>query len=192
MTSLRLSLLALCAALVFSLPAQAQEYESQKTSMKEKADIVQTAMANKNFSTLVTALKAADLVKALKGEGPFTVFAPTNQAFAELPEGTLEDLLKPENKAQLQSILQYHVVSGLVKAKDVTGLEEAKTLQGAKLGIKTSDDEVMLEGKNVATITKTDLMASNGVIHVIDAVLMPPSQTAQMEEDEEREMGERQ
>ena len=182
MTSLRLSLLALCAALVFSLPAQAQEYESQKTSMKEKADIVQTAMANKNFSTLVTALKAADLVKALKGEGPFTVFAPTNQAFAELPEGTLEDLLKPENKAQLQSILQYHVVSGLVKAKDVTGLEEAKTLQGAKLGIKT-DDAVMLEGKNVATVTKTDLMASNGVIHVIDAVLMPPEQTATMEEE---------
>jgi len=191
MTSLRLSLLALVLGLVFTLPAQAQ-YEDKKTSMKKQADIVQTAMANKNFSTLVSALKAADLVKALKGEGPFTVFAPTNQAFAELPDGTLDDLLKPENKAKLQSILQYHVVSGLVKAEDVTGLKEAKTLQGAKLGIRTSDDNVMLEGKNVATITKTDIMASNGVIHVVDAVLMPPARTAQMDEDEERDLGERQ
>jgi uncharacterized surface protein with fasciclin (FAS1) repeats len=188
MTSLRLSLLALVLALVFTLPAQAQ-YEDKKSSMKEAADIVETAMANKNFSTLVTALKAADLVEALQGEGPFTVFAPTNQAFAELPEGTLENLLKSENKAKLQAILKYHVVSGKVTAKDVIKLEEAKTLQGAKVGIQTEDGTVMLEGKTVASVTKTDIMASNGVIHVIDAVLMPPAQTAQMDEDEDR-MGE--
>ena len=188
MTSLRLSLLALVLALVFTLPAQAQ-YEDKKSSMKEAADIVETAMANKNFSTLVTALKAADLVEALQGEGPFTVFAPTNQAFAELPEGTLENLLKSENKAKLQAILKYHVVSGKVTAKDVIKLEEAKTLQGAKVGIQTEDGTVMLEGKTVASVTKTDIMASNGVIHVIDSVLMPPAQTAQMDEDEDR-MGE--
>ena len=190
MTSLRLSLLALCVALVFSLPAQAQEYESKKASMTD-ADIVETAMANKNFSTLVSALKAADLVEALQGEGPFTVFAPTNQAFAELPEGTLENLLKSENKAKLQAILKYHVVSGKVTAKDVIKLEEAKTLPGAKVGIQTEDGTVMLQGKTVASVTKTDIMASNGVIHVIDSVLMPPAQTAQMDEDEDR-MGEEQ
>jgi uncharacterized surface protein with fasciclin (FAS1) repeats len=190
MTSLRLSLLALCVALVFSLPAQAQEYESKKASMTD-ADIVETAMANKNFSTLVSALKAADLVEALQGEGPFTVFAPTNQAFAELPDGTLDTLLKPENKAKLQAILKYHVVSGKVTAKDVIKLEEAKTLQGAKVGIQMEDGTVMLQGKTVASVTKTDIMASNGVIHVIDSVLMPPAQTAQMDEDEDR-MGEEQ
>jgi uncharacterized surface protein with fasciclin (FAS1) repeats len=190
MTSLRLSLLALCVALVFSLPAQAQEYESKKASMTD-ADIVETAMANKNFSTLVSALKAADLVEALQGEGPFTVFAPTNQAFAELPDGTLDTLLKPENKAKLQSILKYHVVSGKVTAKDVIKLDEAKTLQGAKVGIQTKDGTVMLQGKTAASVTKTDVMASNGVIHVVDAVLMPPAQTAQMDEDEDR-MGEEQ
>ena len=155
------------------------------------ADIVETAMANKNFSTLVSALKAADLVEALQGEGPFTVFAPTNQAFAELPDGTLDTLLKPENKAKLQAILKYHVVSGKVTAKDVIKLEEAKTLQGAKVGIQTEDGTVMLQGKTVASVTKTDIMASNGVIHVIDSVLMPPAQTAQMDEDEDR-MGEEQ
>ena len=190
MTSLRLSLLALCVALVFSLPAQAQEYESKKASMTD-ADIVETAMANKNFSTLVSALKAADLVEALQGEGPFTVFAPTNQAFAELPDGTLDTLLEPENKAKLQSILKYHVVSGKVTAKDVIKLDEAKTLQGAKVGIQTKDGTVMLQGKTAASVTKTDVMASNGVIHVVDAVLMPPAQTAQMDEDEDR-MGEEQ
>ena len=190
MTSLRLSLLALVLALVFTLPAEAQ-YEDKKSSMKETADIVETAMANKNFSTLVTALKAADLVEALQGEGPFTVFAPTNQAFAELPEGTLDNLLKPENKTKLQAILKYHVVSGKVTAKDVIKLEEAKTLQGAKVGIQMEDGTVMLQGKTVASVTKTDIMASNGVIHVIDSVLMPPAQTAQMDEDEDR-MGEEQ
>jgi len=161
-------------------------------AMTGDADIVQTAINAGSFNTLVTALEAADLVEALKGDGPFTVFAPTDAAFKELPDGTLDDLLKPENKAQLQSILKYHVVSGAVMAEDVVEMKEAKTLQGAKLGIKTADGSVLLEGKNVASVTKTDIAASNGVIHVVDSVLMPPAQTAKMEEDEEREMGERQ
>jgi len=191
MTHVRFSVLALCLTLALVLPAQAQDEGSMK-GMTGEADIVQTAINAGSFNTLVTALEAADLVEALKGDGPFTVFAPTDAAFKELPEGTLDDLLKPENKAQLQSILKYHVVSGAVMAEDVVEMSEAKTLQGAKLGIRTSDGSVMLEGKNVASVTKTDIAASNGVIHVVDAVLMPPAQTAKMEEDEEREMGERQ
>lgn len=190
MTPLRFSLLVLCLGLMLSIPAQAQ-YEGKQTSMK-KADIVQTAMSNENFSTLVSALKAADLVDALRGNGPFTVFAPTNQAFANLSEGTLETLLKPENKAKLQAILKYHVVSGKVTANEVTTLTEAKTLQGAKVGIQTKDGTVMLEGKTAASVTKTDIMASNGVIHAIDAVLMPPAQTAQMDEQEEKKREEQQ
>ena len=191
MTHVRFSVLALCLALALVLPAQAQDEGSMK-AMTGDADIVQTAINAGSFNTLVTALEAADLVEALKGDGPFTVFAPTDAAFKELPDGTLDDLLKPENKAQLQSILKYHVVSGAVMAEDVVEMKEAKTLQGAKLGIKTADGSVLLEGKNVASVTKTDIAASNGVIHVVDSVLMPPAQTAKMEEDEEREMGERQ
>jgi len=163
--------------LVFSafaaLPAQAQDKSKEKT-----VDIVQTAQNADNFETLVAALKAADLVEALQGEGPFTVFAPTDEAFAALPEGTLEDLLKPENKSQLQSILKYHVVQGKATASDVTGMKEAETLEGSKIGIKTKEGAVTLTGKNNASVTATDIMASNGVIHVIDAVLMPPERTA--------------
>jgi uncharacterized surface protein with fasciclin (FAS1) repeats len=183
MTHLRFSVLALCLTLALSLPALAQEKKNNE-SRKADADIVQTAMNADNFTTLVSALKAADLVEALQGEGPFTVFAPTDEAFGALPEGTLDDLLKPENKAQLQSILKYHVVSGKVKAEKVTALKEAKTLQGANIGIKTADGTVMLTGKNEATVTTTDVMASNGVIHVIDTVLMPPAQTAQMDDEQ--------
>jgi uncharacterized surface protein with fasciclin (FAS1) repeats len=166
----------LCAALaltiVVALPAQAQD-QSTSTS-KKTADIVQTAQSAGTFTTLVAALQAGDLVEALKGDGPFTVFAPTDEAFAALPEGTLDDLLKPENKAQLQAILKYHVVQGKVMAKDVTKLSEAKTLEGSMIGIQTTDGTVMLSGDNEATVTNTDVSASNGVIHVIDTVLMPP------------------
>jgi uncharacterized surface protein with fasciclin (FAS1) repeats len=190
MIHVRVSVLALCFALVLALPAQAQD-EASKKSMKADADIVQTAMNADNFNTLVTALQAADLVEALQGEGPFTVFAPTDAAFEGLPDGTLEDLLKPENKAQLQSILQYHVVPGAVMAKDVVEMNEAKTLQGAKLGIKATDDGVRLKGKNAANVASTDIEATNGVIHVIDAVLMPPARTAKMDKEKE-EMGEKQ
>jgi len=122
-----------------------------------------------NFSTLVTAIKAAGLVETLQGPGPFTVFAPTDAAFAKLPQGTLEDLLKPENKAKLAGILTYHVVPGKVMAADVKTMM-AKTVNGQELDIKVTDGAVTV---NNAKVTKTDIAAKNGVIHVIDSVLMP-------------------
>jgi uncharacterized surface protein with fasciclin (FAS1) repeats len=133
------------------------------------ADIVDTALAG-HFNTLVAAVKAAGLVDTLKGPGPFTVFAPTDEAFAKLPPGTLESLLKPENKAKLKSILTYHVIAGKVMAGDVVKLSSAKTVEGEAVSIKTMNGAVMVDN---AHITKTDIVASNGVIHVIDAVLLP-------------------
>ena len=133
-------------------------------------DIVDTAVAAGNFKTLATALQAAGLVETLKGKGPFTVFAPTDEAFAKLPAGTVEMLLKPENKHKLSSILTYHVVSGNVKAADVVKLTTAKTVNGQSLTIKVNGGKVMVDGANVV---KTDITASNGTIHVIDSVLMP-------------------
>ena len=169
---------ALIALAVFvTAPVQAQE-KDKEAAMEKKADIVQTAQNTEGFETLVTALKAADLVEALKGDGPFTVFAPTNDAFDALPNGALDNLLKPANKSELQRILKYHVVEGKVMASDVTGLDEAKTLEGSKFSIETKDGTVMLKGDNQATVTKTDIATSNGIIHVIDAVLMPPAKTA--------------
>lgn len=137
---------------------------------KPASDIVDTAVAAKDFKTLAAALKAADLVDALKGEGPFTVFAPTDRAFAKLPKGTLESLLKPENKEKLASILKYHVVSGNVTSSDVVKLTEAKTLEGTPVKIAVKEGKVMIDN---ATVTKPDIKASNGVIHVIDTVLLP-------------------
>jgi uncharacterized surface protein with fasciclin (FAS1) repeats len=134
-------------------------------------DIVDTAVGAGQFKTLATALKAADLVETLKGPGPFTVFAPTNEAFAKLPAGTVENLLKPENKAKLTAILTYHVVPGAVKAKQVTKLSEAKTVNGAMVKVSTEDGKVMI---NDATVVTPDIEASNGVIHVIDKVILPP------------------
>jgi uncharacterized surface protein with fasciclin (FAS1) repeats len=136
----------------------------------ESKDIVDTAVAAGNFKTLAAALKAADLVDTLKGDGPFTVFAPTDEAFAKLPEGTLADLLKPENKAKLIAILTYHVVPGKVMAADVVKLSKAKTVQGSEVTIKVNGDKVMVDNANV---TKTDIKCKNGVIHVIDAVILP-------------------
>ncbi len=133
-------------------------------------DIVETAVAAGNFKTLAAALKAADLVDALKGDGPFTVFAPTDEAFSKLPKGTLESLLKPENKSKLAAILKYHVVSGKVMAKDVVKLSEAKTLQGSAAKITVKDGNVSVDK---ALVTKTDIQTSNGVIHVIDSVILP-------------------
>src|SRR5579883_2507444 len=133
------------------------------------ADIVDTAVAG-HFNTLIAAVKAAGLVDALKGPGPFTVFAPTDEAFAKLPPGTVENLLKPENKAELRKILTYHVVAGRVTASDVVKLDSAKTLEGGSLTIHKGNGGVMVNG---AHVTKTDIAASNGVIHVIDAVLLP-------------------
>ncbi len=134
-------------------------------------DIVDTAVGAGQFKTLATALKAADLIETLKGPGPFTVFAPTDEAFAKLPAGTVESLLKPENKAKLTAILTYHVVPGAVKAEQVTKLDEVKTVNGEMVKVSTEDGKVMI---NDATVVTTDIPASNGVIHVIDKVILPP------------------
>jgi uncharacterized surface protein with fasciclin (FAS1) repeats len=133
-------------------------------------DIVDTAVAAGSFKTLVAAIQAAGLVETLKGKGPFTVFAPTDEAFAKLPAGTLDNLLKPENKGKLKAILTYHVVPGKVMAKDVVNLKEAKTVNGQMLTITVKDGKVMVDKANVV---KTDVAAGNGVIHVIDAVVLP-------------------
>lgn len=146
-----------------------------KSETKEK-DIVDTAASVKDFSTLVAAVKAAGLVDALKGKGPFTVFAPTNEAFAKLPKGTLEELLKPENKQKLTNILLYHVVPAKVTAEQVVKVEEAETLlkgddkKAQKVAVMVKDGKVFI---NKSQVTKTDIMTSNGVIHVIDSVLLP-------------------
>ena len=133
-------------------------------------DIVDTAVEAGSFKTLAAALKAADLIETLKGKGPFTVFAPTDEAFAKLPKGTVEELLKPENKAKLAGILTYHVVAGKVEAKDAVKLKSAKTVNGASFKISASDAGVMVDK---AKVVKTDIQCSNGVIHVIDSVIMP-------------------
>lgn len=135
-------------------------------------NIIQTAVAAGSFHTLAAALKAADLTGALEGKGPFTVFAPTDDAFKKLPPGTLEMLLKPENKEKLRAILTYHVVAGDVTAAQVMKLSSVKTLNGKNLTITTNDGAVMV---NNAKVVKADIHASNGVIHVIDTVLLPPS-----------------
>ena len=137
-----------------------------------KVDIVDTAVQAGSFKTLVAAIKAAGLVETLKGKGPFTVFAPTDNAFAQLPKGTLAMLLKPENKAKLQAILTYHVVPGNVPAADVVGLDgqSVATVNGAELAVTIEGDTVMVDD---ATVTATDITASNGIIHVIDNVLIP-------------------
>ncbi|RPI13207.1 MAG: fasciclin domain-containing protein [Lysobacterales bacterium] len=145
----------------------AHAYESKA---KAPADIVDTAVAAGSFNTLAAALKAAGLVDTLKGPGPFTVFAPTDEAFAKLPAGTVESLLEPENKAKLAGILTYHVVPGKVMAADVVKLTSAKTVNGQSVTIAVKDGKVMVDGANVV---KTDVAASNGVIHVIDAVILP-------------------
>jgi uncharacterized surface protein with fasciclin (FAS1) repeats len=134
------------------------------------ADIVDTAVAAGNFKTLVAAVQAAGLVDTLKGTGPFTVFAPTDEAFAKLPAGTVDDLLKPENKDKLVAILTYHVVPGKVMAADVTGKKTmAKSVQGGEITVDGTNG-VKVDG---ATVVQADIVASNGVIHVIDAVIMP-------------------
>lgn len=135
-----------------------------------KKDIVDTAVAAGSFNTLATALTAAGLVDTLKSAGPFTVFAPTDDAFAKLPAGTVENLLKPENKDQLVSILTYHVVSGKVMAADVVKLTSATTVNGDDVAIRVEDGTVYV---NDAKVTATDIGATNGVIHVIDTVLIP-------------------
>lgn len=157
------SSLALVACLAMVSPARAQQ----------TGDIVDTAVAAGSFKTLAKALAAADLVGTLKGPGPFTVFAPTDEAFAKLPAGTLDNLLKPENKAMLVRVLTYHVVPGKVMAADVVKVSSAKAVSGDALHIKVADSNVMVDE---ARVVKTDIVASNGVIHVIDNVLLPPGE----------------
>ena len=135
------------------------------------ADIVETASEAGSFQTLLTAAEAAGLVDTLKSDGPFTVFAPTDEAFAKLPEGTVEDLLKPENQDQLKAILTYHVVPGKTMSSDIAGKElEVETVQGETIAIDASDGTVMVDD---ATVVQADIETDNGVIHVIDTVLMP-------------------
>lgn len=147
-----------------------------------QSDVVDVALSSKDHTTLVAAVKAADLVNTLKGEGPFTVFAPTNAAFGKLPKGTVESLLKPESKSRLSAILTYHVVAGNFKAADVvTAIKKSggkftiKTINGGTLIASLKGDSVILTDANgnVSTITATDLKASNGVVHVIDSVVLP-------------------
>jgi len=164
--TLQMSLIVLTAMFSFAAVAGGSYKKASK-------DIVDTAVAAGDFNTLVAAVKAAGLVDTLKSEGPFTVFAPTDAAFAKLPEGTLDMLLKPENKDKLAGILTYHVVSGKVKAKDVVTLSSATTVQGDDVSIMVKDGSVILNGNS--TVIKTDIKTSNGVIHVIDTVIMPPS-----------------
>lgn len=159
---LRKFLMATAATAVLAGAAMAQDSTS---------DIVDTAVAAGDFTTLVAAVQAAGLVDTLKGEGPFTVFAPTDAAFAALPDGTVDTLLKPENKDQLVSILTYHVVPGAVMSSDLTEGMSAATVQGGEVTF-TLDGGAKV---NDASITSADIAASNGVIHVIDAVIMPPS-----------------
>tara|TARA_B110000503_G_scaffold24985_1_gene39432 strand:+ start:7102 stop:7647 length:546 start_codon:yes stop_codon:yes gene_type:complete len=170
---------ALCAAMLGATVANAAHHEAGEHAAHHeagepmaKATVVDIAVGNPDFSTLVAALQAAGLVEALSGDGPFTVFAPTNEAFAQLPEGTLEMLLIPENKDKLVAILTYHVVSGTVMAADVVTLTEATSLEGDTISITATDEGVMVDGANVIA---TDIEASNGVIHVIDAIIMPNS-----------------
>jgi uncharacterized surface protein with fasciclin (FAS1) repeats len=159
----------LIAALAVTLPVgiMAGSHGSKTTA---QMDIVDTAVAARSFDTLVAALKAADLVDVLRGDGPFTVFAPTDDAFAKLPEGTVENLLKPENKEKLQAVLTYHVVAGRYMAADILAMSSAKTVNGQSFTISTHQGKAMVDN---AQIIKTDIETSNGVIHVVDTVILP-------------------
>ena len=163
MKMLTFTSLALVACLAAASPARAQQSK----------DIVDTAVAAGSFKTLAKALTAAGLVGTLKGPGPFTVFAPTDEAFAKLPAGMLDNLLKPENKAMLVRVLTYHVVPGKVMAADVVKISSTKAVSGDALSMKVAGGDVMVDK---ARVVKTDIAASNGVIHAIDHVLLPPGE----------------
>jgi uncharacterized surface protein with fasciclin (FAS1) repeats len=163
----------ICATLALFVFASSVAPQSRADEPKAaEKSIVEIAAGNKDFSTLVAAVKAAGLVETLSGKGPFTVFAPTNAAFEKLPKGTVEELLKPENKDKLIAVLTYHVVPGKVLAADVVKIEKAKTVQGQEVSVKVSNGGVQIDN---AKVIKTDIVGSNGVIHVIDAVILPKS-----------------
>ncbi len=169
--------LAAAAVLAVSIPAMAAHHDHGDSDAKDKAkdysakksNLVETAISAGQFSTLATALTEAGLIETLSNEGPFTVFAPTDEAFKQLPEGALDSLL--QDKEALKNVLLYHVVKGKVKAEDVVKIDEAKTVSGKKVDVNVKDGNVYV---NKAKVVKTDIMASNGVIHVIDKVLLPP------------------
>lgn len=169
--SIPVSLLALTLALATGCAHDSGASDGTTPAANASADIVDTAVSAGSFQTLVAAVQAAGLADTLKGSGPFTVFAPTDAAFAALPPGTVENLLRPENREQLRAILLYHVVSGDVRAAQVVSMDSATTLEGHPVAIRT-------EGSNVrvgdATVAQADVVCSNGVIHVIDHVLLPP------------------
>lgn len=152
-----------------------QSQQTEDATVQESSDIVALAAGTESLSTLVTAVTAGELVETLQGDGPFTVFAPTNEAFAALPEGTLDSLLEPANKEQLQSVLTYHVVSGKVMAADLSNGQEIVTVQGDTLTVEITDGAVYIVDANggKATVQTADVEASNGVVHVIDSVLLP-------------------
>lgn len=166
------ALAALLVAGGYAFTVNAAGHTEAKAAMAAPGDVVDVAVGAGSFNTLVAAIKAAGLVEALKGKGPFTVFAPTDAAFAALPAGTLDDLLKPANKEKLKSILLYHVVPGKVMSGDLKGTINAATLQGKNATIIAAAGGVTVNGAKVVT---ADVGASNGVIHVIDAVLLPPA-----------------
>ncbi|QYO65471.1 fasciclin domain-containing protein [Leptolyngbya sp. 7M] len=181
MKTFAIGVFAFVLALMVGSSAMAQNYVPASMNVNEK-DIVDTAVATPQLSTLVAAVKAAGLVDTLKSDGPFTVFAPVNDAFAKLPAGTVETLLKPENKGMLTSVLTYHVIAGKFEAKDVVaaikagnGKAELTTVQGGKIWAKMDGKNVVLKDEkgNKSTVLMTDVMTSNGVVHVIDSVVMP-------------------
>lgn len=168
-------LMAFVAMFTFQVSAQAPAsgpMESEEVSVEADKDIIELAVATESLSTLVAAVKAAGLVETLQGDGPFTVFAPTNAAFAALPEGTVESLLKPENKDQLISILTYHVIPAKVLSTDLQDGQTAATVQGANITVSLNSDGAFI---NDAKVAAADVMATNGVVHVIDKVILPPS-----------------
>lgn len=157
-----INLFTLALVLILSLEVKAQE----------ETNILELTSETETLSTLATAVEAADLEATFQSEGPYTVFAPTNEAFENLPEGVLNELLKPENKEKLVAVLTYHVVPGEVMSDDVTKTMKAKTIQGSNASIKSNGESVMIEN---AEVVKADMDASNGVVHVIDEVILPPS-----------------
>lgn len=176
-TSKLLLLATACAVLTAPAVANAGDHSNRTAghshhhSQKTQSSIVDIAVSNKDFSTLVAALQAADLVGALQGDGPFTVFAPTNEAFAKLPKATLDNLLKPENKTELAAILKYHVVPGLVPAKAAMGAKtKLKTLAGGTMSVDGTGGGVKVEN---ADVIKADIKGTNGIIHVVDEVILP-------------------
>lgn len=157
-----ISLFTLALVLILSFEVKAQE----------ETNILELTSDTESLSTLATAVEAADLEATFQSEGPYTVFAPTNEAFENLPEGVLNELLKPENKEQLVAVLTYHVIPGEVMSDDVTKTMKAKTIQGSNASVKSNGESVMIEN---AEVVKADLNASNGIVHIIDEVILPPS-----------------